>query len=515
MKTAIERTYDTLFHKSFVPWQFHARHTNFEPTFGPDSVSISQVLLSQQKADPEDILRPDVGSVDESYTLDVGTDGSVTVTANSSIGLAHGLTTFTQLFYLSSANKGSIYTTLAPVSISDSPVYAWRGLNVDTSRTYKPMKQLFQTIDALAYTKMNRLHWHITDAQAWPLEVPALPELSKQGSYTSDQVYTVADVAAIQKYGALRGVSVAMEIDNPGHTSSIAYSHPDLIAAFNVQPNWDTYAAEPPSGTLKLNSPAVSKFLETLLGDLLPRLKPWTAYFHLGGDEVNKNAYTLDDTVKSADPAVLQPLMQKYMDRNMNQVTSAGLVPLVWEEMLLDWNLTLPSNTIIQTWISPDSVAAVTAKGYRALVGQYEFWYLDCGFGQWLDFYPGTSSESFWPYQDYCAPMHNWRVMYSYDPLAGVPASQQHLVIGGEAHIWSEQTDEANFHQMVWPRAATVAEILWSGAKDPLTGQNRSQVTASPRLADLRERLSARGVRAAPVRMPFCQMNSTLDQCAL
>ncbi|KAK5015393.1 Glucosamine-6-phosphate isomerase (Glucosamine-6-phosphate deaminase) (GNPDA) (GlcN6P deaminase), partial [Cryomyces antarcticus] len=138
--------------------------------------------------------------------------------------------------------------------------------------------------------------------------------------------------------------------------------------------------------------------------------------------------------------------------------------------------------------------------------------YLDCGHGQWLDFTPGVSSREFYPYNDYCSPRHNWRVMYAYDPLEGVPANGTHLVLGGEVHMWSEQTDPVNLDRNVWPRASAAGEVLWSGAKDA-SGQNRSQITASPRLSEMRERLVARGVMAEPIQMPFCTMNGT--QCAL
>lgn len=102
--------------------------------------------------------------------------------------------------------------------------------------------------------------------------------------------------------------------------------------------------------------------------------------------------------------------------------------------------------------------------------------------------------------------------MYAYDPLEGVPTNATNLVLGGECHIWAEQTDPVNLDRMVWPRASAAGEVLWSGAKDA-QGNNRSQVEASPRLADMRERLVAKGVMAEPVRMPFCSMNGT--QCAL
>lgn len=423
--------------------------SEFEPELSNGAVYLQAINLVQTAPDPEDIYRPSVGSVDESYTLELTTAGVATITAASSIGLLYGLTSFTQLFYKHSFE--GTYTPLAPVSVADTPKFPWRGLNIDTARTFKPMSEMYAMIDALSYNKMNHLHWHITDGQSWPLEVPSLPELADQGAYASFQRYSPADVQALYEYGALLGVEIDMEIDMPGHTSSIAFSHPELITAFNIQPNWGTYAAEPPSGSLKLNSTAVSNFLEKLFDDLLPRLANRTSYFHLGGDEVNANAYLLDDTVGTNDTAVLHPLMQKFMDRNTAQVAAYNLTPLVWEEMLLTWNLTLPSDTIVQTWLSDASVAAVTAKGLRALAGNYQFWYLDCGHGQWLDFYPGPEGNSaeFWPYVDYCAPLKNWRLMYSYDPLAGVPENQTHLVLGGEAHIWSEQTDAVNLDTMV------------------------------------------------------------------
>jgi hexosaminidase len=103
--------------------------------------------------------------------------------------------------------------------------------------------------------------------------------------------------------------------------------------------------------------------------------------------------------------------------------------------------------------------------------------------------------------------------MYSYDPLQNISASSHHLVLGGEVHAWAEQTDPANIDRVVWPRAAAAAEILWSGAKDPITGGNRSQIEAAPRLSDMRERLVKKGIMAEPIQMAFCTMET--GQCSL
>lgn len=102
--------------------------------------------------------------------------------------------------------------------------------------------------------------------------------------------------------------------------------------------------------------------------------------------------------------------------------------------------------------------------------------------------------------------------MYSYDPLQDVPADLHHLVIGGEVSMWTEQTDAVNLDRQVWPRTCAAAEVLWSGARD-VQGRNRSQVAASRRLAEFRERLVVRGVMAEPVQMVFCTMDDR--QCAM
>jgi hexosaminidase len=354
-----------------VPWKFHPRNSDFEPSTDNKRL-VTSITLEQLAADPPNVVKPLAGEVDESYTLSLAEDGGATITANSSIGIARGLTTFTQLFFKHS--NGGAYTALAPVEISDSPKFSHRGLNMDVSRNFFPVADIKRTIDAAAYNKLNRFHLHVTDSQSWPLEIPALPLLASKGAYESSLTYSPADLKELQYYAAIQGVELILEIDMPGHTASIWYGYPELISAFNIQPDWDTYAAEPPSGTLKLNSSKVDDFLDTLLNDLLPRVKPYSAYFHTGGDEVNVNAYSLDETVKSNDTAVLQPLMQKFVDRNHNQVRALGFTPIVWEEMLLQWNVTLGDDVVVQTWQSDQAVADTVAKGHKALAGNYNYW---------------------------------------------------------------------------------------------------------------------------------------------
>ncbi|KFY42441.1 hypothetical protein V495_04521 [Pseudogymnoascus sp. VKM F-4514 (FW-929)] len=509
VQPAISRALDTLFNKNLVPWKFVARNTiqDFEPPADSTSTLIKQLNITQTS--PDNTFAPLAGEVDESYNLTISKSGEANIVAVSYLGVLHGLQTFIQLFYQHSSSQGGIYTKLAPVSIIDAPKFPHRGLNLDIARNWYPKAEILRTIDALSWNKMNRLHLHITDSQSWPIEIPALPLLAQKGAFQQGLTYTPADIEEIQEYGVNRGVQIILEFDMPGHTTAIGLGYPELIAAFNARP-WGSYCAQPPCGTLQLNNSATEPFMEALFGDILPRVTPYSSYFHTGGDEVNPNAYTLDPTVNSSNAAVIGPLIQKFIDANHARIRAAGLAPVVWEEIFFDWNITLGEDVVVQTWVSEASVAAVTARGHKALVGAADFWYLDCGKGGWLNIPNGAAFAAYYPFNDWCSPAKNWRLAYSYDPLSGVPAAQQHLVLGGEVHMWSQQTDSVNVDDLVWPRASAAGEVLWSGRQDDATGENRSQMSAAPRLAEMRERMVILGVGVGPVQAIFCTQGGAL-----
>jgi hexosaminidase len=360
-----------LFRQNIVPWKFHPRHSDFEPpVYAKKFVRNIQITLKQQ--DPVNISRAGPGVVDESYYIFLGADGSLNLTANSSYGIVRSLSTLTQLFYQHS--RGGVYSPVAPVEIRDSPRFSHRGLNLDVARAYYPIKDLKRTIDALGFNKMNRLHLHITDSQSWPLVIPSIPALASKGSYHRSMVYTPGELDDLQKYGALQGVQVYLEIDMPGHTAAISYGDPSLIAGFQLTPQWGTYAGEPPTGTLKLNSTRVYGFINTLMKDLLPRVFNYSGVFHTGGDEVNTRVYELDDTVNSTDIAVLNPLIQRLTSLAHAHISRANFTPMVWEEMLFDYKANLTKDVIVQAWRSQQAVARSVSEGYRTIAGTADYW---------------------------------------------------------------------------------------------------------------------------------------------
>lgn len=421
---AIDRAKKTVVTNQLVPWKLRPHGVDFDPpTKGKRHATIRKVIIQQLNAD--EVRAPEYEKMDESYELylpgpkgiettnsvrleklleSYGRASTIYIIAPYSTGIIHALTTLSQLFFAHS--KGGVYSNLAPVAIKDKPKFVHRGVNFDVARQWYPKKSVLRLIDGMAWNKFNRLHFHITDSQSWPLEVPSMPDLAIKGAYYKGLWYTTKDIQDIYQYAEDRGIQVIMEIDMPGHTSSIGHAYPDLITGQNVQPLWTEVAAQPPSGHLKLNNKNVEEFLTKLFNDVIPRLTPFSKYFHTGGDEVNKNIYKLDVGVDSSDRAVIKPYLEKFLTHVHGLVRKHGATPVVWEEMVLEWGVDLPKDVIVQTWLGDESVKNATDKGYRVIAGHYLSWYLDCGNGQWLDFH-GMAG---YPYNDWCGPKKSWRL---------------------------------------------------------------------------------------------------------
>ncbi|KAI0442499.1 glycoside hydrolase family 20 protein [Xylaria telfairii] len=506
IKGGVGRAMTNIVHKNFVPWMLYNRMEleQTEPSLSKPKTYITHLDIVQTKTDTSKTFKPLAGDVDESYSLSVDKNGKTSIKAVSSTGVLRALESFSQLFFQHS--KGPFfYTKSAPVSITDKPEYDHRGVLFDVSRSFFPMDSILRTIDALAYNKMNRIHIHATDSQSWPLEIPSMPELHQKGAYAQGKTYSPSDLATIQQYAINRGIEPIIEIDTPGHFGIVALSHPNIVAGWESTP-WTSYCAEPPCGQIRLKEPSVDPFLDKLMNDLLPRVSPYSAYFHTGGDEVNFNMYKLDPTVATNDSAVIVPLLQKFIDKHHARVRKAGLVPMVWEEIPASYNVTVGKDVLIQSWLGDEAIAALTAQGHKVITSNYNFWYLDCGRGQWLNF-AGADLATYYPFPDWCSPYKNWRLVYSYDPRANLTAAQAKLVVGGELAAWSESIDDATIDDILWPRASAAGEVLWSAAK------GRSQIEAAPRLAEFRERLISRGIKSGTVHMPFCTQGQNATAC--
>ncbi|THH17264.1 hypothetical protein EW146_g3514 [Bondarzewia mesenterica] len=456
-----------------------------------------------------------LGGRDEAYTLSVPADGSgAVISANSTLGLYRGLTTFGQLWYYW---DGVTYAISTPVQIEDSPAYPYRGFMLDTARNYFPVSDIKRTLDAMSWVKINTFHWHVVDSQSFPLEVPGYTELAQKGAYSPSQVYTPQNVQDIVSYAGARGIDVLVEIDTPGHTSVISKAHPEYVACAEARLGRPsptvcpypvdslsiqslTFRTEPPAGQLRLASESTTQYTAGLLS-ATAQMFPSTL-FSTGGDELNANCYAQDAETQATlnqTGQTLEQALDKFTQTTHAALEKLGKTPVVWEEMVLDHNVTLSNETVVMVWISSANAALVAQKGFKFVHAASDFFYLDCGGGGW-HIIPILKRASLPPYRNsWCDPFKTWQKSYSFDPTANLTASQSKLVLGGQHLLWTEQSGPANLDPIVWPRAASSAELFWTGP-----GGNLS--TALPRLHDVAYRFVQRGVNAIALQPEWCAL---------
>ncbi|XP_012726823.2 beta-hexosaminidase subunit beta isoform X1 [Fundulus heteroclitus] len=411
-------------------------------------------------------------SSDESYELSVDQPVSV-LKAPKVWGALHGLETFSQLVYEDEYGAKSINAT----SVSDFPRFAHRGILLDSSRHFLPIKVILSNLETMAMHKFNVFHWHIVDDPSFPYLSRTFPDLSRKGAYHPyTHVYTPADVKMVIEFARLRGIRVVSEFDTPGHTQSWGKGQPDLLTP--------CYAGSKPSGTFGPVNPILNStytFMQQFFKEVSTVFPD--AYVHLGGDEV-------DFTCWKSNPDIQKFMEQQgfgqdyrklesfYIQKLLDIVTATNKGYIIWQEVF-DNGVKLKPDTLIHVWKGnqekyQSEMANITSAGYQTLLSSP--WYLNrISYGQ------------------------DWPGYYKADPqdFKGTE-KQKNLVIGGEACLWGEYVDATNLTPRLWPRASAVAERLWS-AKEV------TDITdAYSRLSVHRCRLVQRGVPAQPLSPSFC-----------
>nr|3S6T_A Chain A, N-acetylglucosaminidase [Ostrinia furnacalis] len=442
--------------------------------------------------------------MDESYGLRVSPSGAdrvnATITANSFFGMRHGLETLSQLFVFDDIRDHLLM--VRDVNISDKPVYPYRGILLDTARNYYSIESIKRTIEAMAAVKLNTFHWHITDSQSFPFVTTKRPNLYKFGALSPQKVYTKAAIREVVRFGLERGVRVLPEFDAPAHVGE-GWQDTDLTVCFKAEP-WKSYCGEPPCGQLNPTKDELYQYLEDIYSDMA-EVFDTTDIFHMGGDEVSEACWNSSDSIQNfmmqnrwdLDKESFLKLWNYFQQKAQDKAYKAfgKKLPLIlWTSTLTNYkhidDYLNKDDYIIQVWTTgvDPQIKGLLEKGYRLIMSNYDALYFDCGYGAWV----GAGNN-------WCSPYIGWQKVYDNSP-AVIALEHRDQVLGGEAALWSEQSDTSTLDGRLWPRAAALAERLWA---EPAT----SWQDAEYRMLHIRERLVRMGIQAESLQPEWCYQN--------
>lgn len=431
----------------------------------------------------------------EEYRLIVSEEG-VAIRGGDYGGLFNSVMTLMQLLPANVYNGG--LTGSAEVvccEIIDSPRYEHRGFMLDVCRTWMDKEAVMNFIDLLAYHKINSLRLHLTDDEAWRLEIKSHPELAEVGGFRGGDspiwprygkwnekwggYYTQEDMREIIAYAAVRNIEIIPEIDLPGHSLCMATMHPEILCDY-TRTNSASYGYDTRSAFC-----ASREENYELLADILCEvceLFP-AEHIHIGGDEVDmsqwKRCPRCQALMRDNNMTNTAELQQYFMSRLTDILAQHGKKPAVWNEAIDGGKFS--TDTRVYGWESIKECRTAAAN-YSTIVMPGQFFYFD------------MKQSAREPGHDWAA-IFDWTKVYNFTLASqGFTEGEQANVLGFEGSFFSEAYASRNpetpdyLHYQTFPRIVALAEVAWVDIDE------RDEAAFYAKMVEHYNRLDAMGV---------------------
>jgi len=430
-------------------------------------------------------LRRDPRLVPEAYRIGFTADGA-TIEAAEDSGFLYGLVTLGQMARGARLRRQA-HSFPTAGHIADAPAAGFRGSHLDVARRFYSVREVRRFLAILAWNKLNRFHWHLSDDEAWRVEIAAYPALTARGAWRgygldlppllgsgperTGGFYSKADIAGIVALAGRFGIAVIPEIDVPGHCYALLSVLPQLRDPGENAPYRSIQSF--PSNCLNPANPAIYGVVETIFGEMTEMFP--ARWFHVGADEVPKTAWQTSPMANALRTELgvsgASELQARFLKRVQAFLTSRGKITGAWEEAAHGGGIARDACYLVG-WVDVEGSQRLAAEGYDVVVAPGQAYYLDMANGpDWHE--PGAG------WAGWASPEKTYR----FDPTSGWSDAERAHFLGVQACIWSEpMTERAVFDRLVFPRLSAIAETGWTRAAHKDFGRFATLVGLMPNL---------------------------------
>ena len=386
----------------------------------------------------------------------------------------------------------NFYKSKLPLGlIEDKPSLSWRGMHLDCARQFYSIERIKRLMDYMCFFKLNRFHWHLTDNEAWRVELDCYPNLTNQGAFRgynekippfygtgynkSGGYYSRSEIEELTKYANQRNIEIMPEIDLPAHSWTLLEIMPELrdTSSNIISEDVGNY----PNNTINPAVEDTQNFLKNILAELSEIFS--FNIIHVGVDERPKESwegspkvikYMQDNNISSFDE-----LQDVYMNNIISILKNSNKLTAAWNEAALPPHNDIGSagssgkvdkSCIIFAWEHEDVGLMSAKKGFKTV--------LCPGHKTYFDMAHNNSTYE----RGICwASTIEVKEVFEWKPLQSYNSDEIINILGIQGQLWSETiTNEDYFDEMINPRLAALAEIAWCSKAKRSWSQFRSSL---------------------------------------
>ena len=415
----------------------------------------------------------------EGYILEVKSSG-ITISANKPAGIFYGVQSLIQLIpaeIRSDSGAGEINLNIPCVHITDYPRFVWRGLLLDVAHHFLENESIMKYIDQMAKYKYNKMQLHLTNDNAWRIEIKEYPRLTEIGAWrvprtgayghfekpqpgekaTDGGFYTQEEIKQLVKYAQERYVTIVPGIEIPGHALALISSYPSVsCTGLQYQVNPGSPRGKDVTYAVCVGKESNFEMLDKILTEYT-ELFP-SEYIHIGGDEVAKDYWKRcpkcqkrmrDENLKDVDE------LQSYFIKRIEKILiSKGKKLIGWDEILEGG---LAPEATVMSWRSMQGGIEAAQMNHHVVMAPKQYVYFD---------YRQTDPNIVTGQRP--GGLLRLTRVYEFEPVPDNVDEQ--YILGGEGCLWSERIPTLRQNEyMTWPRGMALSEVLWSpkAERDP------------------------------------------------